>query len=149
METILWDVIARYSVTANRKNIALLLGESEGFALADSARLSQIISNLVSNAIKYSPQSGMITVSSSVIEERVKISVADEGPGVAPEERARLFQPFGKLSSRPTGGENSTGLGLWIVKELTRMHGGRAGADFPDEGGAIFWIEIPQYSTSA
>jgi signal transduction histidine kinase len=146
LETLLWEVIARYGVTASRKNIALLLGESEGFALADSARLAQIISNLVSNAIKYSPFSGMVTVASTVVDDRVRITVADEGPGIPVEERGLLFQPFSKLSTRPTGGETSTGLGLWIVKELVRMHNGVVGAEFPAQGGSVFWVELPSYA---
>jgi two-component system sensor histidine kinase/response regulator len=146
LESLLWEVIARYGVTASRKNIALLLGESDGFALADSARLAQIVSNLVSNAIKYSPFSGMITVASTVVGDRVRITVADEGPGIPLEERPQLFQPFSKLSTRPTGGETSTGLGLWIVKELVRMHNGTVGAEFPAGGGSVFWIELPRYA---
>jgi len=144
VESALWDIIARYSATANRKNITLLMGKSQGYVLADSARLAQIISNLVSNAIKYSPPDHIVTVSSSVAPETVRISVADEGAGVLPEERPRLFQAFSKLSNRPTNGESSTGLGLWIVKELAQMHNGTVGADFPAEGGSVFWVELPR-----
>jgi two-component system, sensor histidine kinase and response regulator len=146
MEGVLWEVIARYSVTANRKNITLLMGKSQGNALADTSRLAQIIGNLVSNAIKYSPHDHIVTVSSRLVKgDKVRISVADEGPGVPLDERPQLFQAFSKLSNRPTGGESSTGLGLWIVKELAQMHNGTAGADFPPEGGSIFWVELPAY----
>jgi signal transduction histidine kinase len=148
VEIALWDVIARYSATANRKNITLLMGKSQGFVLADSARLAQMLSNLVSNAIKYSPPDHIVTISSQTVDDRVRISVADEGAGVPLAERPRLFEAFSKLSNRPTNGENSTGLGLWIVKELAQMHGGTVGADFPDEGGSVFWIEIPAYQES-
>jgi two-component system sensor histidine kinase/response regulator len=146
METLLWEVIARYGVTASRKNIALLLGESDGFAHADSGRLAQIVSNLVSNAIKYSPPSGMVTVASSIVGDVIRLTVTDEGPGIPPAERSRLFEPFSKLSTRPTAGETSTGLGLWIVKELVHMHKGRTGADFPVGGGSVFWVEIPRWT---
>ncbi|MBZ0286003.1 MAG: response regulator [Anaerolineae bacterium] len=142
-ESALWDVIARYSATANKKNITLLMGKCEGDAMADKARLAQMIGNLVSNAIKYSSPDQIITVSSRVIRDKVRFFVADEGPGIKPDERSRLFQAFSKLSNRPTGGEHSTGLGLWIVKELAQMHQGAAGADFPRTGGSIFWVEVP------
>jgi two-component system, sensor histidine kinase and response regulator len=146
MEAVLWEVIARYSVTANRKNITLLMGKSQGNALADNARLAQIIGNLVSNAIKYSPLDHIVTVSSRLVKgDKVRISVADEGPGVPLEERPQLFQAFSKISNRPTAGETSTGLGLWIVNELAQMHNGTAGADFPPVGGSIFWVELPAY----
>jgi two-component system, sensor histidine kinase and response regulator len=143
VETLLWNVIARYSATASRKNITLLLGKSQGMVVADYTRLEQIVSNLVSNAIKYSPPDGIVTVSSGLMNDQVRISVADEGSGIPPEERPQLFQAFSKLSNRPTGGENSTGLGLWIVKELAQMHQGTAGADFPADGGSVFWVDLP------
>lgn len=142
-ESALWDVIARYSATANKKNITLLMGKSDGYALADKARLAQMIGNLVSNAIKYSSPNQIVTVSSRVIRDKVRIFVVDEGPGIGADERPRLFQAFSKLSNRPTGGEHSNGLGLWIVKELAQMHKGTAGADFPRTGGSIFWVEVP------
>jgi len=146
MESVLWEVIARYSVTANRKNITLLMGKSQGNVLADNARLAQIVGNLVSNAIKYSPLDHIVTVSSREVKgDKIRISVADEGPGVALDERQFLFQAFSKLSNRPTAGESSTGLGLWIVQELAHMHNGTAGVDFPLEGGSIFWVELPAY----
>jgi len=145
VEAVLWDVIARYSASANHKNITLLMGKSDGCALADSARLAQILGNLVSNAVKYSPPDHIVTVSSRRVKGGVRICVADEGPGVPPDERPHLFQAFSRLSNRPTAGESSTGLGLWIVKELAHLHNGTAGADFPPEGGSVFWVELPAY----
>ena len=65
------------------------------------------------------------------------------GHFVPPAERARLFTDFARLSVRPTAGEESTGLGLAIVKQLIESEGGRVGADFPAEGGASFWFELP------
>ena len=73
----------------------------------------------------------------------VRICVADGGPGIPPEERRKLFKMFSKLSTRPTGGETSTGLGLWIVKELTQLQGGRVGVDQRGGGGSLFWVELP------
>ena len=61
-----------------------------------------------------------------------------------PDERERLFEMFGRLTPRPTGQETSTGLGLWIVKTLAAAQGGRVGADFPADGGSIFWFELPK-----
>lgn len=143
LEDALWDVVARHSATASQKNITLMIGETEGLTLADQSRLSQILSNLVSNAIKYSPHDRFVTVASAQTNDQVRITITDEGPGIPEDERADLFEPFGRLSTRPTGGENSTGLGLWIVKELVALHGGRVGVDCPAEGGSIFWVELP------
>lgn len=148
VEDSLWDVISRYSATASQKNITLLIGDSEGEALADYSRLTQIIGNLVSNAIKYSPFNRVVTVASQIIDGAIRISVTDEGPGIPESERHTLFEPFSKLSPRPTGGESSTGLGLWIVKELVTLQNGVVGVDFPDVGGSCFWIDLPCYSES-
>jgi K+-sensing histidine kinase KdpD len=69
--------------------------------------------------------------------------VQDSGPGVPPVERPALFTEYGKLSVRPTAGEESTGLGLSIVKQLIESQGGAVGAEFPAAGGSIFWFELP------
>lgn len=73
----------------------------------------------------------------------MRVSVADQGPGIPEDERSQLFEAFSKLSTRPTGGESRTGLGLWITKQLVVIHRGAIGADFPDSGGSIFWVELP------
>ena len=68
---------------------------------------------------------------------------ASDSAGVMPAERPALFTEFARLSNRPTGDEESTGLGLSIVKQLIEAEGGQVGADFPAAGGAIFWFALP------
>ncbi|MBI5667228.1 MAG: hybrid sensor histidine kinase/response regulator [Chloroflexi bacterium] len=148
-EDVIWDVVDQYSATANRKDITVLFGTTDGVVLADRNRLTQILSNLVSNALKYSPPNRFVTVSSVVIGDRVRFNVADEGPGITPDEQKRLFKAFGKLSTRPTGGESSSGLGLWIVKELVELQNGQVGVDCPPDGGSTFWFELPQAAVSS
>lgn len=145
MEDIIWDVVYRYSATANNKNITLLMGETEGAVMADLHRLTQVLNNLVSNAIKYSPSDHFVTIASVIDGERVRLTVADEGPGVPEGERVTIFEPFGTSKARPTGGESSTGLGLWIVRELVALHHGQVGVECPESGGSIFWVELPLY----
>lgn len=149
LEDVLWEVVDQYSPSANRKDITLLFGKTEGVALADSCRLTQVVANLVSNAIKYSPRNHFVIVSSEIIGNQVRISVADEGPGIPIEEQKALFKAFSKLSSRPTEGESSSGLGLWIVKELISMQNGDVGVECPPGGGSVFWVELPQFQTAA
>ncbi len=143
VEEVLWDVADQYSASAARKNITLLFASTEGVVLADRHRLMQIVANLVSNAIKYSPPSRFVTLSSEVRADRVRLSVADEGEGIPVEEQKDLFTAFGKLSPRPTAGESSSGLGLWIVKELAELQHGVVGVDSPPDGGSVFWVELP------
>jgi signal transduction histidine kinase len=149
IETIIWDATSQYAASANRKNITLLLGNTEGVVLADAERLGQIVNNLLSNAIKFSPRDRMVSITTQDVGNRVRITVADDGPGIPKSERHLLFKAFSKLSTRPTGGESSSGLGLWIVKELAKLQNGIAGADFPPTGGSIFWVEMPVYQEEA
>lgn len=145
MEDLIWEVVSRYSETANVKNITLLMGETEGLVLADPNRLMQVMSNLVSNAIKFSPNDRFVTISSEAYGNQVRLNVTDEGPGIPVEEQSSLFEPFAKLSPRPTNGESSSGLGLSIVKELVQLHNGTVGLDCIENGGCTFWFQLPKY----
>ena len=116
---------------------------AHGMISADRERVTQVLNNLISNAIKYSPRGSTVTLWTELQAHSVRICVSDQGPGIPAEERGRLFTQFGKLSTRPTEGENSTGLGLWIVKHLVTLLNGQVGVECPPEGGSIFWIELP------
>ncbi len=137
------QVVASYTMAAENKNIALQVRDLPGMMRADPARLAQVLSNLLSNALKYSPQQTTVTLWSEASGDAVRISVADQGPGIPENERQRLFTEFGRLSNLPTGSETSTGLGLWIVKHLVNLQNGTVGVDNPTEGGSVFWVEFP------
>jgi signal transduction histidine kinase len=130
---------------AAKKNQTLIFSAPEQVsAFCDADRLRVAVDNLVSNAIKYSPQHSTIRVSVSQQAEGVTISVADEGPGLPPEDMARLFGRFQRLSAKPTGGESSTGLGLSIVKRIANLHGGSVVAQSNGAGnGTTFAIRLP------
>lgn len=147
VEDCLWRVLEQHNAAAARKGIRLDMNEVAGAVLADEARLAQVISNLVSNAIKYAPAGSRVLLETRQTEHGTRIQVIDDGPGVPVAEREHLFEPFAQLSPRPTGGENSTGLGLWIVKHLTHIQNGRCGAAFPESGGSTFWVEFPEART--
>jgi signal transduction histidine kinase len=149
VESILWEVFSNFEAAARRKQITLMMGDVTGVVYADPTRLHQIISNLVSNAVKYSPEGRVVTVSAEMHNGNVRINVADEGPGIPEAERGNLFEPFGKLSTKPTGGESSSGLGLWIVRELVALHHGKLGVESPADGGSIFWVELPAWQEQA
>jgi signal transduction histidine kinase len=130
---------------AVKKNQTLTFSAPEQLSVScDADRLREAIDNLVSNAIKYSPQHSTIQVSVSKDTECVTISVTDEGPGLPPEDMARLFGRFQRLSAKPTGGESSTGLGLSIVKRIANLHGGSVVAQSSGRGsGTTFKIRLP------
>lgn len=113
-------------------------------AWADPDRMRDAVENLVVNAMKYGPVGGRIEVSVTSTPDRAILAVADEGPGLAPEDFERLFGKFQRLSAQPTGGENSTGLGLFIARQIVELHDGHIGALNGENGiGTIFQIVLP------
>jgi signal transduction histidine kinase/CheY-like chemotaxis protein len=113
-------------------------------AACDADRIREAIDNLISNAIKYSPIGGKISVLVGQESNKTLIRVADEGAGLSPEDIGRLFGRFQRLSAKPTAGESSTGLGLSIVKRIVDMHGGDVTANSAGPGqGSTFTITLP------
>jgi signal transduction histidine kinase len=110
----------------------------------DIDRIREAIDNLLSNAIKYSPVGGHIELLVAREDGVTMVSVRDEGQGLSPEDMGRLFGRFQRLSAKPTAGENSTGLGLSIVKRIVELHGGSVNADSAGPGrGTTFQITLP------
>jgi signal transduction histidine kinase len=138
-------VVAQNEPAAERKQLtlALELADDLPLAKADAGSIYQALSNYVGNAIKFHPPGGHIVVRTRLSPTHLRAEVEDQGPGVPAAERSTLFTEYARLSPRPTGGEESTGLGLSIVKQLVELEHGRVGADFPAKGGAIFWFEVP------
>ena len=146
VDEVLWEVLMRYNINAQRKRTLLKIDSAPGTVRGDTRRIIQAVSNLVSNAIKYSPTGSIITLNSEERGATIRITVKDEGPGIPEDEHGKLFTEFGKLSTQPTEGEGRTGLGLWIVKQLVEMQQGKVGVDCPGDGGSVFWIDLPVWS---
>lgn len=129
---------------ATEKNITLNAQElSTTTVKADKQRLAQALNNILSNAIKFSPVNGQIRIWTKPHGQGLRIYVQDEGPGIAPEFRERMFQKFAQADSSDRRSKGGTGLGLAITKELmARMEGD---VDFTSEAGqgATFWLEVP------
>ena len=118
---------------------------AELYLCGDTERLREALDNLVSNAVKYSHPGGAIAVAVREEAGAYLCAVADEGPGLSPEDAGRLFGRYQRLSAKPTGGEGSTGLGLSIVKRIAELHGGRAEAFSEGPGkGAVFSVRFPK-----
>lgn len=143
VEDILWESIYQHNMSAEKKDIRISLDQASGVVAADPERLSQMLSNFISNAVKYSPFGSEVLIWSEMQDDSIRICVSDEGPGIPEDERDLLFGEFSKLSTKPTDGEGRTGLGLWIVRQLAELQGGQVGADFPATGGSVFWVELP------
>jgi DNA-binding NarL/FixJ family response regulator len=108
----------------------------------DAVRIRQVLTNLLTNAAKFSPEGSRITVQMSADDVAVEISVADEGPGIAPELLGEAFDKFSRLSSVRKGG--GLGLGLYIARGIVRAHGGELTESSGDEEGARFSIRLPR-----
>lgn len=109
----------------------------------DKSIFLQVADNLISNAIKYSPSHTQVTITLESNPGQLILTVTDQGPGIKKEDREQLFKRYGKISNRPTGGEKSTGLGLWIVKERVNALGGSITCKSVEGEGASFIAIFP------
>jgi signal transduction histidine kinase len=108
----------------------------------DKARLTQVLVNLLTNASKYSPLGASIDLAIEQEHDRVRIAVADRGPGVPPTEWAKIFRNFVRTDAAGES-HSGTGLGLYVVKTTVEAHGGQVGIEDRADGGAIFWFQLP------
>jgi len=129
---------------AKGSTLALVRPEQPLVVAHDAARLAQALNNLVGNAIKFSPPGSDIVLSVEGEDGDIVIVVADRGPGIAPHEVERLFQPFVIGAARPTGGEPSSGLGLAIVRRIAEAHEGQVTVRPRSGGGSEFCLRIPR-----
>ncbi|HML23480.1 MAG TPA: ATP-binding protein [Aggregatilinea sp.] len=110
----------------------------------DGTRLRQVVDNLVSNAIKYSPKGGKIVIKGTFDDKHVQVSVRDEGPGLPEEELSRVFERFYRVNNALTNNAQGTGLGLYLANAVVKAHGGRIWANNNPSGGATFTFTIPR-----
>jgi len=110
--------------------------------VADRTRLKQVLINLLSNAIKYNRTGGTVVVDCSAsTPERVRVSVKDTGAGLPPEKLSQLFQPFNRLGQE-AGGQEGTGIGLAVAKQLIELMGGVIGVESAVGAGSVFWFDM-------
>ena len=110
----------------------------------DERRLMQVLNNLVSNAIKYSPDGGLITLSGDIHPDHVTFSIADEGIGIPEHQRNRIFQQFSRLDNALSRQTEGTGLGLFLSKSIVEAHNGRIWFSNNENGGTTFTFSLPK-----
>lgn len=139
------DVVGQLQVMSDRKRQTLTLAvESEIPMLEiDPLRLTQVVNNLVSNAVKYTPESGSIHVRVVRDERMVRTEVRDTGIGIPDEHRGMLFSNFHRVDNRLSREDGGVGLGLAISKGFVEAHGGRIDFDSEPGKGSTFWFEVP------
>lgn len=141
------DVITLQAVNAQKKGIFLQKCEypAEVTVVADRFRISQVLSNLIGNAIKFSPQGGCVEARFYVLNGMLKFKVTDNGPGLLHSEKEKIFQKFHQSDNDRNLKKQGWGLGLSIAQEIVNAHGGEIGVESAGLGqGSVFWFCIPQ-----
>lgn len=147
MNDIAQDVFMRNTFNARNKKLTYesVLGEDLPEINLDVLRIDEVMDNLISNAIKYTQNGGSVLVETDYDKDKkhVIFSVSDTGLGLSEEDIKRTFQKGATLSSKPTGGESATGLGLWIVKKMVEAHDGYVWVKSKKNEGSTFAFSIP------
>jgi signal transduction histidine kinase len=130
---------------AKRKNIAIINNTSADCPEIpfDEGKIFEVVDNLVSNAIKFSREKSTVQVRSYFNDKKIFVEVIDNGIGLSKEDMPKLFTKGATLSSKPTAGEESSGLGLWIAKNIIEEHNGRLWAQSKKDVGSTFIFELP------
>jgi PAS domain S-box-containing protein len=142
---IMVEAVDGMRVRASAKGLTLRMEPADSMAViaGDAALLRQAVTNLVDNAIKYTPSGGTVTVGLTMRNDQAVVRVSDTGIGIAPDDQVRLFEKFYRVKRRDTANIQGTGLGLAIVKSIIERHGGRVWMDSELNQGSAFYIGLP------
>lgn len=148
IQKLLDRVASQNEALAKRKGIKLIVDPAPtGCAvIGDDQAVCQVLDNLFSNAIKYSPQNTEVKVTCATSPGEFVIEVTDNGPGLSEEDQSRLFGKFCRLTPRPTGGESSSGLGLWISRRLTEAMMGDIQCRSKLDSGSTFSLKLQRWN---
>jgi signal transduction histidine kinase len=143
LATLLGSMIKNYQVLAEKKGIRFHFeSPQQVILLSDKVYLTRAFENLISNALKFSRSGENVSVLITESAEKILVSVQDEGPGISEADQSKLYQKLQRLSARPTGGESSTGLGLWIVKTIIDKMEGSIECKSVEGKGTTFTITL-------
>lgn len=143
LSSLLQTLVKNYEILASKKRVTIHYQcEAPVYLESDKSYLIRIFENLLSNALKFSEGSKNIYVSLTEKDRCIEAKIRDEGPGISPEEITKLYQKFQRLSARPTSGESSTGLGLWIVKTVLEKLGGEIECESQVGVGSTFTVRL-------
>ena len=135
------EAAAALSGPASARNVHVVVDPEPAPAIGDPARLRQLVTILIDNAIRHSPPGGAVRVAVRAVDGAATVSVADQGPGIRAADLPHVFDRFWRAPDAPDGG---TGLGLAIAKWIAERHGGSIKASSPETGGATFVVRLPQ-----
>jgi PAS domain S-box-containing protein len=136
------DVVDSFKATANNHHITLI-AETVPAVNGDKDRISQVLANLLGNAIKYAPDAPEIMITVSVANDKIIIKVKDHGIGIPQEQQAKIFDRFYRSETLPKNTYQGLGLGLYIAMDIVKKHNGRMGVKSEPGKGAEFWFSLP------
>jgi PAS domain S-box-containing protein len=136
------QAVAEMRGMAERANVTLSVGESSGVVMADADRVVQVLTNLVSNAIKFSREEGTVHLATSHDGQRVRFSVSDRGRGIPADKLETIFERFHQVDASDSRLQGGTGLGLAICRGIVQQHGGRVWAESTPNEGSTFYVEL-------
>jgi two-component system, OmpR family, sensor kinase len=137
------DAVHDFSAIHQDRSLTLAAAPDPVVIYADEARIRQVIGNLISNAMRHTPDGTPVRVAVLADDDRAHLSVADEGPGMTPEQAARVFERFYRVDPSRTRGSGGAGLGLSIVAALVSAHGGQADVTTEPGKGCVFHVWLP------
>jgi len=140
---VIQGIVERIKRQSSSRQFVVDLPKKLPSVYADELRLERILYNLIENAIKYSPQGGEIRISARPEEEHLVIGVSDQGSGISPSDRSKLFEPFQRLEESRSGGIGGVGLGLLVCRRLVEAHGGQIWVESEFGKGSTFFFTIP------
>jgi signal transduction histidine kinase len=147
IDSLLEAVGALFAARAAQAEIALTIEPAcAGSVTVDRERIVQVLSNLVGNALKFTPPGGRLSVAAHGAGEAVRIAVTDTGPGIPGADVPHLFERYWQGRRR---GRGSLGLGLYICKQIVEAHGGRIGVETQAGKGSTFWVELRGWATGS
>jgi len=135
-----FDAASMLGRSADARGVKVTVDPEPAMVVGDPERLRQLVMILVDNAVRHSPRGGEVRVTVRAAPPIVSVEVADQGPGVRPEDMPHVFDRFWRATGAPSGG---TGLGLAIGRWIVDRHGGRIGVANAETGGAVFRVELP------
>jgi PAS domain S-box-containing protein len=142
-------VVHRLEPKAQKYRVSLIMDEgvrSTPLVHADQARLSEVLFNLVDNAIRYTPELGSVRIMARQEGREVVIAVSDTGVGIPESERSKLFNKFSRIENPLSGRERGTGLGLYFAKGVVEKHGGRIWVQSVTGNGSTFFVSLPLWN---
>jgi signal transduction histidine kinase len=148
LNAVVSEVAERLRPNAPSHRITLALDHTLPSFSGDRDRVTQVITNLLSNAMKYSPTGGEIVVATALDGGNLHLSVADQGMGIPSEMLQSIWERYSRVDSESTRGIQGTGLGLPIVQQIVALHGGRAWAESQLGRGSVFHVLLPLAGSS-